>query len=150
MPEIIRVDTSEIAGTIYKLEAKAKALSGLMPAFAEELVSAVSDVYEAEGPGWEPLTEYTIAHRRGTINKILQDTGVMAQSTAPGYGGDWAEAFAGASYADFHARGCMTTTVDENGVFGIRLPRRNPFDLGPFEAEVLESLADMAALEATK
>jgi phage gpG-like protein len=136
--EIVRVDTSEIAGTIYRLQAKGKALSGLMPAFAEELVSAVSDVYEAEGPGWEPLKPETIKRRRGTIAKILQDTGIMAQSTAPGYGGDWAEAFAGAAYADFHATGTRF------------MPKRNPFDLGPFETEVLESLADMTLLEVTK
>jgi phage gpG-like protein len=138
MVSVVRVDTSEIAGTLYQLQAKGKALSGLMPAFAEELVSAVSDVYEAEGPGWEPLAESTLARRRGSIAKILQDTGVMAQSTAPGYGGDWAEAYAGASYADFHATGTRY------------MPKRNPFDLGPFEAEVLESLADMALLEVTK
>jgi phage gpG-like protein len=135
---VVRVDTSEIAGTIYRLQAKGKALSGLMPAFAEELVGAVSDVYEAEGPGWEPLAESTLARRRGSVAKILQDTGVMAQSTAPGYGGDWAEAYAGAAYADFHATGTKF------------MPKRNPFDLGPFEAEVLESLADMALLEVIK
>lgn len=135
---VIRVDTQELAGAVYKLQAKAKALSGLMPAFAEALVAAVSDVYEAEGPGWDGLEPATKARRRGSSYKILQDTGIMVDSTSPGYGADWAEAFAGASYADFHATGTR------------RMPKRNPFDLGPFEAEVLEGLADLAAQEVTK
>jgi phage gpG-like protein len=135
---VVRVDTSEIAGTIYRLQAKGKALSGLMPAFAEELVSAVSDVYEAEGPGWESLKPETLKRRRGTIAKILQDTGAMAGHTSPGYGGDWAEAYAPESYADFHATGTRF------------MHKRNPFDLGPFEEEVLESLADMALIEVTQ
>jgi phage gpG-like protein len=138
---VVRVDTSEIAGTIYRLQAKGKALSGLMPAFAEELVSAVSDVYEAEGPGWYGLAEstmYSMRKSRRTSYKILQDTGAMAGHTSPGYGGDWAEAYAPESYADFHATGTRF------------MRKRNPFDLGPFEEEVLESLADMALIEVTQ
>jgi len=101
-------------------------VSRLMPSIAEMLVSAVSDVYEAEGPGWKDLEESTKQARRGTSYKILQDTGVMAKSTSAGHGADWAEAFAGAAYADFHVRG------------NDRLPVRNPFDLGPFMQDVLD------------
>jgi phage gpG-like protein len=138
MPDIVRVDSHELAGAIYQLRARGSALSKLMPAFADALVAAVGDVYEAEGPGWADLAESTIKARRGSTYKILQDTGVMAGSTSPGYGLDWAEAYAGAAYADFHATGTS------------RMPKRNPFELGPFETDVLEDLAQMAADEVAK
>lgn len=138
MPDIVRVDAQEFAGAVYRLRAKGSALSKLMPAFADALVAAVSDVYEAEGPGWDDLAPSTQQARRGSTYKILQDTGVMAGSTSPGYGIDWAEAYAGVAYADFHATGTE------------RMPKRNPFDLGPFEADVLEDLAQMAADEVAR
>lgn len=138
MPDVVRVDSQELAGAVYQLRARGQALSKLMPAFADALVAAVGDVYEAEGPNWPDLAESTKQARRGSTYKILQDTGIMAGSTSPGCGIDWAEAYAGVAYADFHATGTE------------RMPKRNPFELGPFETDVLEDLAQMAVDEVAK
>lgn len=131
------VDMTELRDVVKRLEAKGKNVSRLMPVVAEMLVSGVSDVYDAEGPGWQDLAESTKQARRGTSYKILQDTGVMAGSTTAGHGPDWAEAFAGAAYADFHSRG------------NANLPKRDPFDLGPFLADVLADVEDLVLLELT-
>jgi phage gpG-like protein len=134
---MITVDTSELQAAVRQLEAKGKNVGRLMPVIAEMLVSAVSDVYEAEGPGWQDLAEETKQARRGSSYKILRDTGVMAGSTTPGHGADWAEAYAGAAYADFHSRG------------NAHLPRRDPFDLGPFMDDVLDDVENLVLLEVT-
>jgi phage gpG-like protein len=129
------VDTSELVAAIAELEARGKNVSKLTPAIAEMLVSAVHDVYDAEGPNWQDLADSTKEARRGTSYKILQDTGVMAGSTAPSHGSDYAVAFAGAAYADFHSSGT------------VNMPRRDPFDLGPFEEVVLKDVADLVLME---
>ncbi len=133
-----RIDGHEILVELDKLERRARSLSRVMPVAAEALVSAVSDVYEAEGPGWEPLAASTLRQRRGSSAKILQDSGVMAASTSPSHGNDWAEASAGVPYAKFHSAGTR------------RMPRRDPFDLGPFMDPVLEDVAELLAEEAVK
>lgn len=131
---MITVDTSELKAAVVQLEAKGKTVSRLMPAIAEMLVAGVNDVYEAEGPGWKDLAESTKQARRGTSYKILQDTGLMA-ATQAGSGADWAEAYSGAPYADFHSRG------------NDRLPRRDPFDLGPFMEDVMLDIEDLVLQE---
>lgn len=133
-----RIDGSELLVELGKMQTRGRSLSRVMPAVAESLVAAVSDVYDAEGPGWAALAESTLRQRRGGTARILQDTGVMAASTSPSFGTDWAEARAGVDYAEFHARG------------NDHLPIRNPFDLGPFLDPVLEDVADLLAREAVK
>lgn len=133
-----RIDGREIIVELDKMQRRARSLGRVMPAAAEALVSAVSDVYEAEGPGWEPLKASTLRSRRGSTAKILQDTGVMAGSTTPSHGNDWAAASAGVAYAEYHATGTS------------RMPKRNPFDLGAQLDPVLEDIADMLAEEAVK
>lgn len=128
-------DFAELQLLVDSFERQGRSLSRLMPAVAEVLVAAVSDVYDAEGPGWEPLKEATLKKRRGTVGKILQDTGVMAGSTSAGYGSDFAEARGGASYSVFHA-------PDDQG--------RNPFDLGPFEEPALREIEEMLLDELLK
>lgn len=133
-----RADARELELVIEGLERRGRALTHALPAIGEALVAAVNDVYEAEGPGWEPLAASTLKRRRGSSAKILQDAGVMAGSTHHEIGADWAEASAGVDYADFHAGGTS------------RMPRRDPFDLGPFEGPLLDEVADMLADEAVK
>lgn len=136
-PNLVRVDAGDLAGVIYRMGDEARAaLRDIGPAVADALVVGVADVYEAAGPGWAPLAPATQeARRKGRgsgSNKILRDTGVMAD-TSSGFGPDWVEAWSPASYADFHATGTRF------------MPKRNPFDLGPFEADVLEDVADLIA-----
>jgi phage gpG-like protein len=131
----VSVDTRELMDIVHRFEERGRNVSRLTPAIAEIFVSGVSDVYDAEGPGWKDLAGSTQRARRGSSYKILQDSGVMAGSTTAIYGSDWAGAKAGASYADYHARG------------NANLPRRNPFDLGPFLDEVLDETEDLLLRE---
>ena len=62
----------------------------------------------------------------------------MSSSTHRQHGHDWAEAYAGVFYAEFHSTGTRT------------MPRRDPFDLGPFLAPLLDEVAAMFATEATR
>lgn len=129
----IRIDgASELNKVLIQLEGRAASLDRVLPTVAEMLVSAVDDVFEAQGPGWKELSPVTLALRRkhGRGAKILQDTGAAARSIGPNWGADYAEAVAGVDYLIYH-----------NGEFG--LPRRWPFDLGPFEAGVLDDVADL-------
>jgi phage gpG-like protein len=134
----ILLDTSELAGPLQELEARGRGISHLLPVISEDLKAAVEDVYEEEGPGWKDLADSTKKARRGDSYKILQDTSVMILSTGTNLGADWAEAFAGASYADFHATGTKN------------MAQRNPFDLGPFEDPFLRDVADLLLEDLTK
>jgi len=138
MPDLVRVDSSELVHAIYQYQGRARNLRRVLPAVGDALVAVVSDVYEAEGPDWEPLTDATKSQRRGSTEKILQDTGVMKDSTERAVGADWVEALGGAAYTDFHATGTRF------------MPKRNPFDLGPFEEDFLEDAADMFADEVVR
>lgn len=128
-------DTSELTGLFRQLEERGKNVSRLTPAIAEMLKSAVNDVIEAEGPGWKDLADSTKQARRGTSYKILQDTGVLAASIGTESGPDWAEAYAGAAYADFHVTGTRN------------MPARNPFELGQFMDDVLSDASDLILQE---
>ncbi len=138
MPGVVRVDESELISAIYQLKARGRNVRGVLPVLGDALVSAVNDVFDAEGPDWEPLSEVTVRQRRGTSEKILQDTGMFAQSLEMATGADWVEARSGVAYGEFHATGTK------------HMPKRNPFELGPFEADFLEDAADVVAAEVVR
>lgn len=118
---------------LAQYQGRAESAYKMLPAIAELLVAGVLDVFEAEGPGWAPLAEATLRARRkgGAGAKILQDTGHLADSIAPGWGATYAEAFAGAAYAIFHV------SKDPRH----HLPMRDFFNLGPFEQPLLDEAA---------
>ena len=124
---------SNLNRVLAEIEAQGRSIDRALPIIAEMVVGAVHDVFDAEGPGWEPLKESTLERRRGTTHKILQDTGVFANSVAPKYGPTYAEAVDGTSYGHFHVTGTA------------RMARRDPFELGPFEAPLLEDVAELLA-----
>lgn len=127
---------SDLHKVLKQYELKGQSIQGLMPAIGDMLAAAVSDVFEAEGPGWEPLAEATIRARRNrdsTSIKILQDTGILAGSIEPVIGADYVEAVAGASYGIFHTSKEPRTVI----------PLRDFTDLGPFEEPLLEDVASM-------
>lgn len=137
MSELQVTSSSNLSRVLTGLRQHGEKVGELLPTIAEMLVGAVHDVFEAEGPGWEPLAAATLAHRRGTSHKILQDTGAFAGSIDPAWGGTYAEARAGVSYAIFHVTG---TT---------RMPKRNPFDLGPLEQPLLDEVAALLTEQVT-
>lgn len=124
----IRTETT-LNRVLAEVAAQGRSIDKGLPVIAEMLVGAVHDVFEAEGPGWEGLKPSTIASRRGTSHKILQDTGLFADSVDAKYGSTYAEAVDGTNYGHFHVTGTS------------RMARRDPFDLGPFEAPLLDEVA---------
>lgn len=131
MGDLTVTASSNLEQVLVGYRQHAEKIDHLLPAIAEMLVGAVHDVFEAEGPGWEPLAEVTKQHRRGSSFKILQDTGAFAGSIDPAWGSTYAEAHAGVSYAIFHVTGTS------------RMKKRNPFELGPFEAPLLDEVAEL-------
>jgi phage gpG-like protein len=132
----LKVDyQSNLNQVILQYHNRGAQIGAYMPAAAELLVSAVHDVVEAEGPGWEPLKEATLARRRkhGRDAKMLQDTGVALGTLDTAYGADFAEAVFGVPY--------MMPHVD--GAPSINLPRRDPTDLGPFEGPLLDEVSKL-------
>jgi phage gpG-like protein len=120
---IVEMDSPEIDELLDDLGAKGANLAPVMAIIAEDLVAAVSDMYETQGHGtWPPLAPSTIAKRRGsgsgqsTFNP-MQDSGRLAGSTEPNHGPDFAEATTNVDYVRFHLDG------------GPIIPKRNPFEI---------------------
>jgi len=134
--ELFRVQT-RIVGLdpiLRDLGRKADDASPIMAIIAEDLAAAVSDRYESEGDGeWPPLADATLRLRRAGGAKILQDSGILAGSTQPSHGPDFAEATTDVDYIKFHLDG------------GEKIPKRNPFEIDErifdeAEAQLLEWL----------
>lgn len=125
----------DLSTILRPMQAKAQALPEMLPIIAELLVSGVSDVFEAEGPGWEKLADSTIAARRkaGVGAKILQDSGLMAGSVSPAWGDTFAEAMSLVSYDVYH--------VSKEPRH--KIPLRDFYDLGPFEQPILDEAAEL-------
>jgi len=121
---------SNLQKVLLDISAHGKSIDRALPVVAEMLHGAVNDVFEAEGPGWEPLSDATKAARRGTSFKILQDTGLLAGSLEPSYGSTYAEVVDGTTYGHYHVTGTK------------RMPKRDWTDLGPFEEPLLDEVAE--------
>lgn len=137
MSDLQVTSDSNLQRVLSELEVQGGKVTHLMPTIAEMLLGAVADVFEAEGPGWEPLAESTKRGRRGTSQKILQDSGAFAGTIDAAWGESYAEAVAGVSYAIFHVTGTE------------RMPKRNPFELGPFEGPLLDEVAELVSTAVT-
>lgn len=124
MPDDVVVATAELALLTQSFERRGKNLSAITPVIAEMLVTAVHDVFEAEGPGWQRHAASTLAKRRGgSGHKLLQDTGHLITNIHAEHGPDWAMAGTNVPYVRYHLHG------------GPVIPKRNPF-------EVPDSIAD--------
>lgn len=131
MPDLAVRAESNLNKVLAAIEARGKSVDRALPIIAEMLVGAVQDVIEAEGPGWPGLADSTVRQRRGSSHAILQDTGVFAGSIAPAFGSTYAEAVDGTTYGHFHVTGTR------------KMPKRNWTDLGPFEAPLLDEVAEL-------
>lgn len=131
--EIKVEDASELNRVLIELQGRAQSIDQALPAIAQMLVSAVSDVVELQGPGWPALAQATLDKRRkrGRGALMLRDTGIMVEhSLAGGHGPDYAEAYFGVPYAKYHING-----------WGV--PKRNPLDLTPVEDGLLEDVTEL-------
>ena len=133
MPSYFHVEVMRSARGLDKVllefQQKGQSIDKALPIIGEMLLGAIQDVFQAEGPGWDDLAPSTKAQRRGIDYMILQDTGVMAGSAEPVYGNTYVDAVFGASYAVYHVTGTK------------HMPRRDPTDLGPREAPLLDEVA---------
>ena len=115
-----RVDAKDVERWLRDLEQRGLDLSPTMAIIAQSLVSAVDDEFESDGQGkWPGLAPSTVASRRGSSAKILQNFGVFAGSIDGTSGRDFAEANTWVEYAIHHVFGAPKANV----------PQRNPFDV---------------------
>jgi hypothetical protein len=128
---------SNLESVLRQFREQGHDLSPFLPVAGALLVAAVSDVFDAQGPGWEPLAEATIKARRNSDAssiQILQDTGVLAASVTSvdnvNQGADFVEVVDGTTYGYWHTVGTK------------RMPKRDWTDLGPFEQPLLEDVAE--------
>lgn len=103
---------------LKKLQTQGRGIGDISPIIAEEMRAMVLDIYEAEGPGWEPLAEITQALRRpAEKHKILQDTGVMVGSTEAFSDAKAAGVRSESPYLIFHVQG--TSKMKKRDPFAI-------------------------------
>lgn len=129
----IRVN-ADLRIQLQALQARGQSVDKAMPVIGEMMRTAVADMFEAQGPGWQQLSEETIRQRRGTSHMILQDTGLMAVSGEPAFGPDFVDFVFGASYSVYHAPDAQ---------------KRDITDLGPFEQPLLDEVAAYLATQVT-
>lgn len=136
----------EYDGSITKIlltySSTANALDKITPIAAQLLHTAVLDVFQAEGPGWAPLSEATLAKRRGGAGMILQNSGAMVGTLGEFHGSDYAEVAALVAYAIYHV---SSLPRKKNADGSDRLPMRDFTNLGPFEAQLLEDVGEIIA-----
>ena len=132
----VTIDASDIVDQIDEFRERGGNLAPIMAVIAEDLVSGVSDQYETEGGGrWPPHKVWSRGWKTGRggrggarqTHKLMQDTGVLAGSTEPNYGADFAEATTGVEYIVYHLDG------------GPIIPKRNPFEI---EDEVFDEAVE--------
>lgn len=119
MAEEVVLSTAELGQVVGWFEQRHRSLGEVTPVIAQILVTAVNDVFEAEGPGWEQLKQSTLDKRRleGRGAKILQNTTNLVGSIHGEHGPDFAEAATNVPYIVYHLDG------------GPVIPKRNPFEV---------------------
>lgn len=131
MAGAVVIQTEELRRIAGWFEDRHRSLSALTPTIAQMLVTGVNDVFEAQGPGWQRLSESTIEKRRedGRGARIMQDTGVLAASIVGASSQDDAEAMTNVPYIIYHLDG------------GPIIPKRNPFEID--EGVVLDQTVEL-------
>lgn len=123
MPDDVILESRALDLALLHLERRGKNLRGITPVIADMLVTAVGDVFEAEGPGWQPMAESTKRKRRGGASarhKLLQDRGILVSSIHPEHGPDWALAGTNVPYVVYHVSTAPRTIIPERNPFKVR------------------------------
>lgn len=80
----ITVDDDAVISGLHKMSDRLDDMRPVMAEIGEALREASMEAFaeqaSPEGAAWRPLSPVTIARRRGTAHRILQDTGVLRQS----------------------------------------------------------------------
>ena len=125
MNKAVEIDMSRFVEMLRRWEKKGHELRRITPTVAAILVTAVEDEFNTEGAstgGWPPLAASTLARRRGTSAKILQDTGVLAGSIRPDYGSDWGAAATDVPYAIYHVSDAPRTKIPKRDFMAVDTP----------------------------
>ncbi|TYO91431.1 phage virion morphogenesis protein [Oceanicella actignis] len=80
----VTVDDEAVLTGLQRLSGRLDDMRPVMAEIGEALreasMEAFADQSSPEGAAWRPLSPVTIARRRGTAHRILQDSGVLRQS----------------------------------------------------------------------
>lgn len=134
----VAYDAHELVDVVRQLERRGRNLSQFTPSIAEELVSAVEEVFLEQGavggsPKWEDLADSTKEQRRGgEPYTILRDTAVLFGSIQPSSGPTEAAAGTDVPYAKFHISKKPRTKIPLRDFLAI--------DFETFTSEVAEML----------
>jgi phage virion morphogenesis protein len=103
-PFTITIDDAQVQAALTDLIRRVTNPGPALADIGRALGNLTEDAFQAEGPGWPPLSPVTVA-RRGRAHPILQDTGGLAASIT--HGADATSAWVGASkvYAAVHQFG---------------------------------------------
>lgn len=103
----VTFDASALRQVVREFEKRGGDVSKIMRHTSEILVSAVNDVFEAQGPGWPALAPATITARRGggAGARMLIDSGNLVGSITRAWAAHEAEAYTEVPYAGFHVSG---------------------------------------------
>jgi hypothetical protein len=136
----ISYDASELGKVLKDLE---RTLPGATHSALEQIsiimAGLVEDEIQTQGHGkWPPFAEATLEKRRKSESpKLLQDTGLFAETVGAAVEGEAAVAFTNVWYMVFH------TSHEPRHV----IPYRNPFDIP--EAELLSQAEDIVLASVT-
>lgn len=113
----------ELSSAISNLASRAQNITDLNAQGAAVLANFVDDKFENEGPGWDKLSAHTLSRRRnqGAGARILQDTGILANSISQESGVDYCEVFTNVPYAVFPITGTPRAKLPN--------PKRDFFDI---------------------
>ena len=99
----VNFDVGEVVKSLKQFADNAQNTEALMKQCGQIMRRYVDDKFQQEGPGWAPLSESTLRHRRHADSaKILQDTGVLAGSFDVLAGDEYAQVYTNVPYAIFH------------------------------------------------
>jgi len=139
----VTIDVSEVIGEINRLQARGKSIP--MAMVAAPFVTAIDDEIQSEGRGrWPGFSDNTFKwhpERRG--GKLLQDTGRLANmQVRENNAAEEAIIFSPSNKAGIHVNGATKKN-------GVKIPRRDPFDIDIGKAES-QAAAAIEAFVATE
>lgn len=154
----VTVDDAEVRAALERMTAAARNPRPALRAIGQVLVSGTDLSFRAQedpwGAPWAPLSETTLARRRGTSAHILRDTGRLANSISARVTGTAVEVGTNVIYAATHQFGRPTNRF-YNTPRGARAPiparpfmpiRGGVVDLpAEWRRDILDAIADHLA-----
>lgn len=113
----IEIQSEELRRAMTRLQESTQNMRPLMENIGAALSSSISlrfrDSVAPDGSSWKPLSDVTLALRRGSSAKILRDSGILAASITANASPNQVEVGTGLEYAKTHQFGA------KKGQFGV-------------------------------